>query len=151
MSEIGHNSAAMKEKAIRILNEYSESLKRSQDENDVRAELREEAKDLGLDTKALQNAVTWAKSSLKQREGYDESLDFFKACVADDGGAESLFKWVIEREEEKERQREEKRAEKQKQKAKDDEYKEAPDRQPGPVKSIGEQQAEAILNAPEEG
>lgn len=135
MSTIGHNSDGVKKKVSEILTEYSASLKRSQEENDLRAELREKAKELGFDTKALQNAIAWAKSSLKQRDGYDESLAFFKSLVAEEGGAATLFKWVVDREAEKEKERDEARKARDNEKAKADEFKAAPDRKPKPAPS----------------
>lgn len=168
MSGIGHNSKDFDEGVMEIITEYSESLERSAVENDIRKELREKAEDkYGLDRKALQNGISRIKSSLSEQEGYDESMQAIKRIADDMGGAESIFSWYVEKQEERQKARDEAKAAKAKekrdkqkeaakQKEKDEEYKPAPERKPKPVigkdaasgekedASIGEQQAEAF-------
>lgn len=106
VTAIGHNSKEFDEKAKKIIKEYSESLSRSAEENDIRKDLRDEWEELGEDSKALQDGIARSKKSLKLREGYDKSMDYFKAIHEEMGGAESLFSWVVEREDEKKKARE---------------------------------------------
>lgn len=158
---MGHN---IDEKAKKIITEYSESLSRSAEENDTRKELREKWEELGHDTKALQDGISRSKKSLKLREGYDESMAYFNKLHEEIGGSESLFSWVVKRDEEKQNERDAKKAEREKQKAKDDEYKPAAERRPKAGKvvfgkdaaagekaddehSVGEQQAAAYQAA----
>ena len=141
---MGHNIDKFEEDLKEIVAEYVESLKRSDDENQIRAELREKAEEKGLDKKALQDSVARAKSSLKKREGYDEGMALMTKIVDDMGGAENIFSWYIDKQKEKEEARDAARKEREKQKtakkkakaeekAKDDKYKPAPERKPGPA------------------
>lgn len=124
---MGHN---IDDKAKKIIADYSESLARSAEENDIRKDLRDQWEELGQDTKALQDGISRSKKSLKLREGYDESMAYFNKLHDEMGGSENLFSWVVEREEEKQKERDAKKAEREKQKAKDDEYKPAAERKP---------------------
>jgi hypothetical protein len=121
---------------------YSESLKRSAEENDYRAGIRDEMEGIGLDTKAFQDRISRMKKDLNKKEGYDEADNVIKEALKDDT-PEDLFKWQIQREEKKREEQEARKAEKEEQKAKDDEYKPAPERKPKQGKSVSGKDAAA--------
>ena len=136
----------VKDFIIEMAVEYAECDKESQALNDRRKEIRDKMEDKGLDKKAWQDAINRAKKDLKKRDGYDESLTTINNALGQ-LDMEELWSHVIEREEAKEAAREERKKAKAAEKANDDEYKPAPERKPKAVKSIGEQQADAILKA----
>jgi len=145
-STIGHNIKATQEKIKDYVHQYVDCDARSQEINDERADIREKVSDLGLDTKAFQDAVSRAKKDRKKKEGYDESMAVIKEALGE-MDMDDLFAYIDEREEAKAAAKEEKKAAKAKEKEKDDEYKAAPDRKPKSGKSVGEQQAKAVLAA----
>lgn len=147
MSKIGHNVDKLKEQIQEMAVDYAKCDEESQKLNDKRAEIRERAAELGLDTKAWQNEINRAKQSLKKKDGYDESASIIREALGD-MDMEDLFEHVLRKEKEKEEAKKKKAEERKKEKAADDKFKAAPDRKPGPVKSVGEQQAEAIAKAP---
>ena len=142
----------VKDFIIEMAVEYAKCDKESQKLNDRRKDIRDKMEDKGLDKKAWQDAINRAKKSLKKRDGYDESLDTINKALGQ-LDMDDLWSHVIDRDKAKEAARDAKKAEakkaKAKEKAKDDEFKAAPERKPSNVKSIGEQQAEAITKAGE--
>lgn len=131
MPNIGNNYDKLKEQIQEMAVDYAKCDKESQILNDKRADIRERAKDLGLDTKAWQNEIQRAKQRLKIREGYDESAEIIRDALGD-MDIEDLFEHVLKKEREKEEQKEEKAKKKTAKKAAKDE------------KPIGVQQADAI-------
>jgi hypothetical protein len=140
MADIGHNSVNERIKALAA--RYAKADEASMELNDERADIRAEIKDMGFDTKAWQDQISRAKQSLKKKEGYDESARAIQAALGE-MDMDDLFEHVLRREREKVEEREERKA----QKERDEEYKPAPERKPKAGKSIGEQQADAILAA----
>lgn len=137
---IGHNSEAnVKDRIQELAAQYAKCDEASQELNDERAEIREEIKDLGLDTKAWQYEIGRAKQSLKKREGYDESAAVIRDALGD-MKMEDLFAHVLRRDKEKAEERE---ARKNERKAKNDEFKPATERAPKAGKVISGKDAAA--------
>lgn len=145
---MGHNSNSRVEQIQAIVARYAETHRKSQELNDERSELRGEAKDLGLDTKALQEEVRLSMEAATntKREGFDESAKEIREAIKG-MNAEEVWKHVFERNARKNKEREEKLAAKEKAKKSADSFKPAPDRKPKPVKSVGAEQAKAVLAA----
>jgi len=110
---IGDNSSETVEKIQGFAVEYAECDEASQELNDKRKNIRDRIKDLDLDTKAWQDAINRAKASLRQRDGYDESLAVINAAIGQMDMSE-LWGHVERRKEAQQKAREEKKAEKQK-------------------------------------
>lgn len=140
---MGHN---IEEKIKDAAYRYSETLEKSAELNDARSQIREEMKDIGIDTKAFQDHISRMKKELSKKEGYDESFKIIASALKDDG-PENLFSWFVARQEAKEEEREKRKEEKEKEKEKADEYKPAAERKPKNGKSIGQQQAEVYQAA----
>jgi len=153
-AKIGHNSASTKDQIKDFVAKYVKCDERSQELNDDRAAIRTKVEELGLDTKAFQDAVSRAKKDRRKKEGYDESLKVIVEALGE-MNQDDLFAYMDKREEEKEKAREAK-------KEKADKFKDAPDRKPKnakvvsgkdaasgekPGQSIGQQQAAAYLAA----
>lgn len=143
-AKIGHNSATDDQLKEHVAN-YIQCDQKSQELSDSRAEIREKVEELGVPSKAFQDAVSRAKKDRRKKEGYDEGLATMTRVLGD-MDQDDLFSYMDKREEAKAAQRAE-------QKAKADAFKKAEDRAPkdGKVvstKSIGEQQADAIAKAP---
>lgn len=110
--------------------------------NQKRAEIRDRAKGLGLDTKAWQDEINRMKQSLKKKEGYDES----RAVIQDALGdmiAEDLFAHVAKMEAAREAERDAKKKEREAEKEKNETFKPATERKPKIAKSLGQTLAEA--------
>lgn len=162
-AKIGHNSTSTKDQIKTFVGQYVKCDEKSQELNDERAEIRAKVEELGLDTKAFQDAVSRAKKDRRKKEGYDESMAVIKDALGE-MNHDDLFAYMDKREEEKEAARAAKAKEREKEKAKADEFKPAAERKPknGKVisgkdaaagekaeeKSVGEQQAAAIAAAP---
>lgn len=141
-SKIGSNSQPTKDRIKDFVAAYVACDEKSAEINDERAGIRERVKDLGLDTKAFQDAVSRAKKDRSKKEGYDESMQIIVEALGE-MDQDDLFSFIDERREEKERLREEK-------KAKADEFKPAAERAPKNGKSVkpdGVAQADAYLAA----
>lgn len=145
MTKIGHNSEKTTDRIQALAVRYAKADEQSMALNDERAEIREEIKDMGFDTKAWQDEIKRAKNSLKKREGYDESASVIRSAIGK-MDMEDLFEHVLRREREKEQAREAKKAEK----AKDDEYKPAAERKPKAGKVISGKDAAAGEKADDE-
>ena len=143
---IGDNSKVQKEQIQKMAVDYAKCDEESMKLNDRRAEIRQKAKDLGLDTKAWQDEIGRMKADMKKKEGYDESRAVIQDALGD-MVAEDLFAHVARREAEKEAAREAKRKERESEKEKADTFKPATERKPKSSKSIGEQQADALTSA----
>lgn len=140
-AKIGHNSATDEQLKEHVAN-YIQCDQKSQELSDTRAEIREKVEELGIPSKAFQDAVSRAKKDRRKKEGYDEGLATMTRVLGD-MDQDDLFSYMDKREEEKAKARADK-------KAKDDAFKKAEDRAPKEgkvVKSVGEQQAEAIAAA----
>lgn len=142
---IGDNSKVLKEQIQKMAVDYAKCDEESMKLNDRRAEIRQKAKDLGLDTKAWQDCISRLKSDMKKKEGYDESVVVINEAL--DEVAEDLFAHVARREAEKEAAREAKRKEREAEKAQNETFKPATERKPKAAKSVGEQQADALTSA----
>jgi len=129
--KIGHNSASTKDQIKAHIAEYVKCDEQSQVLNDKRTDIRGKVEELGLDTKAFQDAVSRAKKDRRKKEGYDESLKVIVEALGD-MNQDDLFAYLDKREDEKEKAREAKAKEREKQKAKDDEFKPAAERKPKP-------------------
>lgn len=140
-AKIGHNSATDEQLKEHVAN-YIQCDQKSQELSDTRAEIREKVEELGIPSKAFQDAVSRAKKDRRKKEGYDEGLATMTRVLGD-MDQDDLFSYMDKREEEKAKARADK-------KAKDNAFKKAEDRAPKEgkvVKSVGEQQAEAIAAA----
>lgn len=142
MTSIGHNSEKTKDRIQALAVRYAKADEQSMALNDERAEIREEIKEMGFDTKAWQDEIKRAKNSLKKREGYDESAKVIRGAIGE-MDMEDLFDHVLRREREKEEARAEKKSAKAKEKAKDDEYKPAAERKPKNGKVVSGKDAAA--------
>lgn len=160
-AKIGHNLTSTKDQIKTFVGQYVKCDEKSQELNDERADIRAKVEELGLDTKAFQDAVSRAKKDRRKKEGYDESMAVIKDALGE-MNHDDLFAYMDKREEEKEKAREAKA----KEKAKADEFKPAAERKPKnskvisgkdaaagekpetAEKSVGEQQAAAIAAAP---
>ena len=145
-AKIGHNVFSTKEQIKQYVAQYVHCDEQSQLLSDERLKIREKVSELGLDTKAFQDAVSRAKKDRKKKDGYDESLRIIVEALGE-LNHDDLFAYIDRRELEKEKAREAR--EKAKEKA--DEFKAAPDRKPKNAKAIGIQQAEAIANVIDAG
>lgn len=143
MSEIGHNTDGLKQAIQQMAVDYAKCDEESMKLNAKRAEIRDRAKGLGLDTKAFQDEINRMKKDLSKKEGYDESRLIIQEALGD-MVAEDLFAHVERMQREKEAAREAKRKEREDEKVKADSFKPATERKPKNTKTIGEQQIEAI-------
>lgn len=156
----GHNSKSTNEQLKTYVAQYVKCDERSMELNNERTDIRGKVEELGLDTKAFQDAVARAKKDRRKKEGYDESMKVMTEVLGN-MNQDDLFAYLDKREEEKEKAREARA----KEKAKADEFKPAAERKPKngkvisgkdaasgekpePEKSVGEQQAAAIAAAP---
>lgn len=138
MATIGDNSKGLHDKIKKMAVDYAKCDEQSMELNAKRAEIRERAKGLGLDTKAWQDEIGRMKQSLKKKDGYDESRAIIQDALGD-MPAEDLFAHVARMEREKEEARESKKAEKEKA----DTFKPATERKPKNEKTLGQTLAEA--------
>lgn len=135
-NQVGHNSGHVNEQIKELAARYAKADEESGKLNDERAKIREEIEGLGLDTKAWQDEIGRAKRDLKKKDGYDESVAVIRGALGQ-MNMEDLFAHVAR----KEREKEEARAAK----AKEKEAKKKEPKETKPKKSIGEQQADAIM------
>jgi hypothetical protein len=110
MSKEGHNSR--QEQIQELIVRYVETIESSQELNDVRAGIRENAVGLGLDSGAFQDQVKRAMKDLRKRDGYDQSAKEVADAI---GGMDQreLWNFVFERAEKKNKEREEAKAQKE--------------------------------------
>ena len=142
--KIGSNIEGLNEKIREMASDYAKCDEESMMLNQKRADIRERAKGLGLDTKAFQDCINRLKADLKKKEGYDESVSIINAALANEM-PESLFAHVARMQLEKEKAREEKRKEREAEKTKNDTFKPATERKPkaATTKTAAQAMAEA--------
>jgi len=140
-TSIGHNTVdQLKDAIAKYVNCDEESAKL----NDKRAEIRSKVKDLGLDTKAFQDAISRLKKDRSKKDGYDESLATINGVIDGMGGAkDDLFSWMDARQLAKEKAREESKKAREAEAKKNDEFKPATERKPKNEKTLGQTLAEA--------
>lgn len=132
MGKIGDNSNALKEQIQKMAVEYAKCDEESMLLNQKRGEIRDKAKELGLDTKAWQDCIGRLKADMKKKEGYDESVAVINDAL-EDMVAEDLFAHVAKIERQKEEAREAKRKEREAEKVKNETFKPATERKPKDV------------------
>lgn len=148
----GHNSASTVEQLKEHVARYVQCDQRSQELSDERTEIREKVADLGLDTKAFQDAVNRAKKDRRKKEGYDESMKVM-TDVLGDMNQDDLFAYLDKRERAKEEERAAKAKEREKAnkeaKAANEKEKKVTgkDAAAGEGLTTGEAQAQAIMSA----
>lgn len=147
MGKVGDNSAGLKAQIQSMAVDYAKCDESSMLLNQKRAEIRDRAKSLGLDTKAWQDCISRMKSDMKKKEGYDESVLVIKEALGE-MIAEDLFAHVAKMEREKEEAREAKKKERESEIEKNETFKPATERKPkSSNKNIGGQQAEILTAA----
>jgi uncharacterized protein (UPF0335 family) len=142
MAEIGSNIEGLNEKIREMAVDYAKCDEESMGLNARRAEIRDRAKGLGLDTKAFQDCINRMKADLNKKEGYDESVSIINAALANEM-PESLFAHVERARLAKEHAREAKRKEREAEAKNNDTFKPATERKPKEAKSLGKALSEA--------
>lgn len=139
---MGHNTGPIKDQIKDYVSKYVSCDEKSAALNDERTEIRAKVEELGLDTKAFQDAVARCKKDRKKKEGYDESMKVIVDALGE-MNMDDLFSWQDNREAKKAKEREDKAKKREEEKKKADEFKPAAERKPKPGKVISGKDAAA--------
>lgn len=144
MAEVGNNIQPTIEQLKELVGKYVNCDEESAKLNDKRAEIRGKVKDLGLDTKAFQDAIGRLKKDRTKKDGYDDTIKVMNQALGDMGEGD-LFAWMDVREAAREKERADKKAAREAEAKKADEFKPATERKPkaASTKTAGQVMAEA--------